>query len=281
MTVDGEEVAGSPFPVFVSIHPKKLGKPVRVITGLREPTGVVVNSSGEIIISELNGEVVAKDKKGKTLRSLKRSEHNLRLPRGVAMDSDDNIYYVDQDVNVILKCDKRMEGELARIETEKTMLLGHECVACVGNEIMACDLMNEGGIKVYSKELERVRNVQLSTSILPTLSSISPDRQGNLHACDSKNGQVLVVGGNGDVLPRYSAHTLDSPFGIHVTDQYVYVTDRHSDTVLVFTTERKFVTSFGQRGCKEGDLNYPIGVCVDRDGFVYVCDHFNKRVQIF
>ena len=32
LTVNGQEVAGSPFPVFVSIHPTQLGKPVQVIT---------------------------------------------------------------------------------------------------------------------------------------------------------------------------------------------------------------------------------------------------------
>ena len=29
------------------------------------------------------------------------------------------------------------------------------------------------------------------------------------------------------------------------------------------------------------DFNSPLGVCVDKDGFVYVCDINNNRVQIF
>ncbi len=49
----------------------------------------------------------------------------------------------------------------------------------------------------------------------------------------------------------------------------------------MFTTEGEYVTSFGQLGREEGDFIYPLGVCVDVDGFVYVCDHDNSRVQKF
>ncbi len=34
------------------------------------------------------------------------------------------------------------------------------------------------------------------------------------------------------------------------------------------------VTSFGKRGSNEGDLINPGGVCVDKDGFVYVMIEF-------
>ena len=47
VTVNGQEVAGSPFPVFVSIHPTLLGKPVRVITGVKEPYDVAVTTTGD------------------------------------------------------------------------------------------------------------------------------------------------------------------------------------------------------------------------------------------
>ena len=47
------------------------------------------------------------------------------------------------------------------------------------------------------------------------------------------------------------------------------------------------MTSFGQHGDKEGDLSFPWGVCVDKDGFVYVIiamqdfvDHLNIIIII-
>ena len=51
VSVDRRQVAGSPFPVFVSIPPTQLGKPVKVWTNVIRPTGISVNSVGEILKS--------------------------------------------------------------------------------------------------------------------------------------------------------------------------------------------------------------------------------------
>ena len=40
-----------------------------------------------------------------------------------------------------------------------------------------------------------------------------------------------------------------------VHGQYVYVTDPTSHCVFVFTTDGKYVTSFGQKGQTEGEFN--------------------------
>ena len=39
MSVDGQQVAGSPFSVFVSIHPTQLSKPVDIWRGISLPSG--------------------------------------------------------------------------------------------------------------------------------------------------------------------------------------------------------------------------------------------------
>ena len=45
VTVNGKEIAGSPFRVFVKIHPTQLGQPMRTITGLNHPWGIAINSN--------------------------------------------------------------------------------------------------------------------------------------------------------------------------------------------------------------------------------------------
>ena len=59
VTVNDHEVAGSPFPVFVSIHP---GKPIKIIPGLNSPTNVSFNSTGEMIVTKWNGDVVMRER---------------------------------------------------------------------------------------------------------------------------------------------------------------------------------------------------------------------------
>ena len=58
VSVEGQQVAGSPFPVLVSIHPMQLGKPIKVWNDLYLPVGITVNSSREILFIECNRNII-------------------------------------------------------------------------------------------------------------------------------------------------------------------------------------------------------------------------------
>ena len=66
VSVNGQEVAGSPLPVFVSIHPTLLGAPVRVITGVKNPWDVAVSTAGNFIVSEHSENVVLFERMGES-----------------------------------------------------------------------------------------------------------------------------------------------------------------------------------------------------------------------
>ena len=277
VTVNGVEVADSPFPVFASIHPNQLGKPVRVISGVSRPTGMALNSEGEIILCENIGDVVLLDKKGNRLASIKKSDHNLSSLRGVAVDGDDNIYFIELDKNSIYKSDKQMKNITSTTTTQKGAL-GYGCVAVVGDEVMVCD--RKGNINIYSKELEYVRQ------IAGTFNSISSDEHNNLYASSAKKSCIKIFENRGDLLHSFGCDEdgimkLKCPRGVCVSGQYVYVSNYDDHNISVFTTQGQYVTSFGQEGKREGEFCRPWGVCVDRDGFVYVCEYGNNRVQVF
>ena len=50
--------------MFVSIPPTQLGKPIKVWTNLTRPTGITVNSVGEILVSEYRGNIIKFDTEG-------------------------------------------------------------------------------------------------------------------------------------------------------------------------------------------------------------------------
>ena len=66
------------------------------------------------------------------------------------------------------------------------------------------------------------------------------------------------------------------PKGIHISRQFVYVTDV-TPSVLVFTTNGEFVTSFGSKE----ELDSPHGITVDEDRFLYVCSCDNNHTDSF
>ena len=70
-----------------------------------------------------------------------------------------------------------------------------------------------------------------------------------------------------------------------VAGQYEYVADAFSRNVSVFTTSGEHVATVGKKSDSEGLCDNPCDVyiddvCIDRDGYVYICDRDNRRVLI-
>ena len=279
VTVNGQEVAGSPFPVFVSIHPSKLGKPVKIIPGLNNPTDVAFNSKGEMIVTESNGDVVMLGKEGKKLRSIKQSEYKFKNPWSVAVDKEDNIYFVDVNSSTIYKSNKNMTKVTAKRVGQQS---GHRGVTVVGDEVMVTERDNHGTIKVYTTELEYVREIVSRQEGTGTFNRMSSDKHGNLYvSVINKNPCIQVLSNRGEVLHSFGRKELSSPYDVCVTDEYVYVVNCNKHNIEVYTTKGEHVTSFGQYGSDEGHFYNPRGVNVDKDGLLYVCDGANNRLQIF
>ena len=283
VTLNGLEVTGSPFPVFVSIHPSQLGNPVRVIGGFSESRCVDVNLAGETIVAD-NKTVSVFDKSGKKLKSCNLSEYNIYCPNSLAVDdTDGSVYMTDRESGshkiVKLSSDLQSVGEVVLKKGSRP-----RGVAVVGDEIMVC--VRDSCIMVYTKDLKYLRQITSEGDGSKQAISrvdISPDKDDNLYICDRDRSCIHVFSRDGAFLRSFGQEEeeVGYPVRLCVADQYVYVADCDDNSISVFTTEGDYVVTFGQSGSGEGDLMSPYGVCVDRDGFVYVCDVSNNRVQIF
>ncbi|CDX33079.1 peptidyl-alpha-hydroxyglycine alpha-amidating lyase family protein [Mesorhizobium sp. ORS 3428] len=71
-------------------------------------------------------------------------------------------------------------------------------------------------------------------------------------------------------------HTALSP------DNDIYVSDGYSNArVHKYSPDGKLMRSWGEPGCMPGQFNLPHNICCDADGWVYVADRENHRVQVF
>ena len=282
VTLNGQEVTGSPFPVFVSIHPSQLGKPVRIIGSFSKCRCVDVNLAGETIVAN-NKTVSVFDKSGKKLKSCNFSNYNISCPNSLAVDNaDGSVYMTDSESGgcKIVKFNLNLQfiGEVVFKEGSKP-----RGVAIVRDEILVCD--RDNSVMVYTKELKYLRQITSGgdgSGQAISRVDISPDKDGNLYICDRDRSCIHVFSRDGAFLRSFGQdETGGYPVRLCVVGQYVYVSNREAHSIYVFTTEGEHVTTFGQRGSGEGNLLKPYGVCVDTDGFVYVCDKFNDRVKIF
>ena len=280
VSVDGRQIAGSPIPVFVSIPPTQLGKPVKSWDDIDCACGITTNSVGDVIVMESEGDIVKLESKGKKSVLVKHSDSKLSMSLNVATDNEDNIYCTDCGSNKVMKCNKN--GGNVQVHEFK-QVKGYSGVAVVGDEVMLCEGGNEGTIMVYDRELKYVRRVEHSG--LGEYRDVSDDNHGNLYVADYTNDCIQVFSNDGVFLRSFGRDSngvkrLGGPLYVCVSGHYVYVT-KWAHCVSVFTTAGDYVTSFGQFGCGKGDFSSACGVCTDRDGFVYVADFDNNRVQCF
>ena len=62
-------------------------------------------------------------------------------------------------------------------------------------------------------------------------------------------------------------------------DGYLFVVD--GNRVKKFTKDGIFINSFGRTGKCNGEFKSPQGITIDSEGYIYIADTGNHRVQKF
>ncbi len=115
---------------------------------------------------------------------------------------------------------------------------------------------------------------------------ICGDSQGNVYVADLYNGCVSVHDNKGKFIKYFaeknpSEKVIDSPGGLRIIANKLYVTDIQQNKVLVFDLNGKKLLEVGKLGVKQGEFRAPNAVTADKAGNIYVVDSGNQRVQVF
>ena len=280
--INGHHVAGSPFPVYVSIHPTQLGKPVKIWTGVTRPIGITANSKGEILVAVCDGttDIIKFNAEGKRVDLVKKS--GLVHPRCIACDDEGNIFCIDRDSNKILTCGSYGDKlQVHEVDLERNNF-GRSALAITDQKLFMTECQVHGSINVYNKQLQHVATITHNIRNMYVV-DMATDVHQNLYVSDVNSACVHVFTKNGIKLHSFGnkPEELKCPRGLCVHGQFVYVVDVLSHCVFVFATDGEYVTSFGQKGQKDGEFNLPSFVYVDTNGFIYISDFFNNRIQCF
>ena len=298
MRVGGKEMRGSPFPVTVKTPVDKLGTVIKTIGSVKEPWGVAVNKSGEVIVAEAGAKRVsifsATGDKLRTLNTQGTAVGGMKCLRGVEVDSEDNILVADAGNHRLLKFSR-----------------GGDLIAAVGSEGDGPGQFNwPNGVCVnsvdgkvymyvadYGAHCVHILNSDLTFSskfgsqgngdgqfISPY--DIASDSTGCVYVTDYYNHRVQVFTSDGGYLRQFGKKgsgrgELSGSASICVdSDDLVYVGESGNSRVSVFTSKGEFLKSFESRGSGPGQFSRPYGLAVG-NGVVYVSDYDNTRVQLF
>jgi DNA-binding beta-propeller fold protein YncE len=268
--VNEQEINDSPFPVFVYLPLVELDQPVHLLKQLSTPHDITVNSKGEIVVAEWNGKVVSFSK---DMKRLKKADYNFGHLAGIAVDQGDNVYALEKS-NWIVKLDDKLKF----VKKAGHQGLSSSITVSVCNEVMVSE-KEKNSITLYNTELEYLRQIG-SHCAGQGVSDLSADARGHIYVIHRDSSRFEVLDSTGELLRTLDLSSMNRPCGIAVAGGHVFVTDEAVHKVFVYSTEGEFLASFGQWGAGIGQFYGPCGLCV-KDSYIYVCDRYNNRIQIF
>ena len=105
---------------------------------------------------------------------------------------------------------------------------------------------------------------------------------GDIIVTDRGNKLIKIFSSSGEYLRKFGgAGALVEPYHCIQHGQYFIVSDFSDSSIKMFDFEGKFISKFGKQGNKDGELNKPRYLSVNKEGSLMVCDSFNHRVQVF
>ena len=287
--INEKEINDSPFTLTAYLDPTLLSCPVRVMTNLDKPYSIAYRSDKTVIISECSGHrlSVINVKGHKTLLFGSDGEQvEIKAPAGLAVDDCDNVY--------VTSCHKLQKfcssGKLIKCIGQKGNEEGQfndpAGLTVYNDNIFVCD-RNNHRIQVFDNDLNFVRSFGSLGNEGGKFDSpidVTFDTEEHMYVADCGNSRVQVLDTSGQfirVLGDESEDNATRPSGLHLCNNYVYVSDWSGNRIVVYRTSGQFVTTFGSAGDQEGEFYSPYSITSDPDGFIYVCDCCNDRVQIF
>ena len=304
ITIRDTDIPGSPFTIRVlsssammRMVPENRGVVQGTIHGVRDPYGVAVSNSGEVVVSEFySHRISVYSREGKHIRSFGSegsNEGEFQYPRGVAITSDNHILIADEYNHRIQMF--TMEGRFVKSvgqKGERQLHFNYPSGIAVhpSGRVFVADASNHR-IQVLNPDLSYSHMFGSQGSAPGQFNypyGVAIDNSGVVYVTDEvRNHRVQFFSADGQFISTFgskgSQHgQLLYPVNICVdSTNTVYITD-WNHRVSVYTNSGQFIKCFGTQGSGEGELNYPEGVSVDNTiGALYVCDDHNDHVVVY
>lgn len=214
----------------------------------------------------------------------------LDLPKGIAIDKNNNIYVIDESRSKVRKLNAEFRPQTG------WSLRGRESKNLKDPTGIAVD--SEGNIYITDQRNHNVMKFDSSGEFLTkwgqmgqgdddfnTPQGIAVDSDNNVYIADTRNHRIKKYSSQGALKKIWGKRGNEEgdllyPADIAINNRNeVYVVDRNR--VTKFSSEGEFISAWGSPGQGDGEFMIPMGISVDTENNIYVADSNNHRIQKF
>lgn len=253
---------------------------------LRSPLAIALDEkSGELIVTSFeSGEVVVLDKNGVLVKRLG-MDAGLVSPYGVAIDGKGRIY-VSEVRSGFLKILSPSGTLVDEIDLSKVMgkTISPGRITLDKNGLIYIADLNNNEILVFNAKGDFVRSLG-AFDYLQKAGAVGDDRivglsaQGKAVKVFTREGALLhSFGDHGDSSDRNMS--FPTGFAVDAKGRF-WIADAFQHRLKAFSQDGKFLFNFGQMEEKVGGFFFPVDICFDGKGKLFVLEKGANRIQVF
>ena len=256
--------------------------------GKRGSANNELNSATGLALDEANQHIYIIDRNNRRIQVvsfegefLKRfGQDTLKYPWGIAV-AKDSVFVTDVDLNTLLQF-RKTDCLLVRVTEERLNVPRGLCLDFNGDVYVAESRNNR--VSVFSSQLQFVKYFGAQELKYPQDVEVTRNR---VVVLDWSPNCIHFYSRSGDFLSSCVSHGE----GCMVSDPYFFccdaaenilITDRERHEIKILSPSGQFVCKIGQKGKRRGEFEYPYGICMSKNGVLFVISwNSNFSLQSF
>jgi len=258
-------------------------------SGLKQPEGVACNGDSLLVVADSgNGRLLRYRYKDGAIElgTIEIKVDELSYPIKTEINSTGEIYIFDRKLRTIVRLSPAGEfrGYLQPVGlTSPAAYIPRSFTIDRNDNIHILDILSER-VLILDPEGKYVGQIKFPDEY-GFFSDIAVDFRGAVLLIDSVDGMVFSARKNStkfSPLTNSLKEYVRFPTSLTTDDRgRIFLVDRNGGSIIILGQDGSFVDRQSGMGWKEGSLNYPAQMCINKKGEIFVADTNNSRVQIF
>ena len=246
-----------------------------------QPRGIAIGQQGHIYLTDQNNHrIVVFDRLGEYVHewgSYGFSEGMFLFPAGIAVASDGSVLVSDSGNHRVQKfsADGTFLGQWGEEGTGDGQFVQLEGIAAGPDSLIAVCDSGTSSFSIYSLS---GRFVGRFFSVLAR--GVAFDTASDIYTAGCLSGGVTKSDRSGQHLGTLGPNLCVTDLAVD-TGGNIYVLDYDLDRLGILDPSGNEVSSIGSSGDGPGEFDRPGGVAVSPDGWIYIADTANNRIQVF